>query len=158
MMRQFLFCLVVALSLIAGFARAGDVREIELKDGSIITGEVVSLNNGIYTIKSGTLGTLKVEEYKVNVIRPKSPPRSPGAAQKNTSIEDTSLQHKLMSDQEIMGMILSLQNDPDFKKLLEDPEVMKAVSEGDVAALAANPKFMKLLNNPVVQEIQKKVK
>jgi hypothetical protein len=158
MMRQFLFCLVVALSLIAGSARAGDVREIELKDGSIITGEVVSLSNGIYTIKSGTLGTLKVKESKVNVIRPKSPPRGPGAAQYNTSIDATPLQHKLMSDQEIMGMILSLQNDPDFKKLLEDPEVMKAVSEGDVAALAANPKFLKLLNNPVVQEIQKKVK
>ena len=157
-MRQFLFCFVVALSLIAGPARAGEVREIELKDGSIITGEVVSLNNGIYTIKSGTLGTLKVEESKVNVIRPKSPPRGPGAAQNNTGIEATSLQHKLMSDQEIMSMILSLQNDPDFKKLLEDPEVMKAVSEGDVAALTANPKFMKLLGNPTVQEIQKKVK
>ena len=157
-MRQFLFCFVVALSLIAGSARAGEVREIELKDGSIITGEVVSLNNGIYTIKSGTLGSLKVEESKVNVIRPKSPPRGPGAAQNNTGSEATSLQHKLMSDQEIMGMILSLQNDPDFKKLLEDPEVMKAVSEGNIAALTANPKFMKLLGNPTVQEIQKKVK
>ena len=157
-MRHFLFFFMVALSLIAGSALAGEVREIELKDGSIITGEVVSLNNGIYTIKSGTLGTLKVEESKVNVIRPISPPRGPGAAQNNTSSEATSLQHKLMSDQEIMGMIQSLQNDPDFKKLLEDPEVMKAVSEGDVAALTANPKFMKLLGNPTVQEIQKKVK
>lgn len=157
-MRQFLFGFVVALSLTAGSARAGEVREIELKDGSIITGEVVSLNNGIYTIKSGTLGSLKVEESKMNVIRPKSPPRGPGAAQNNTDIEATSLQHNLMSDQEIMGMILSLQNDPDFKKLLEDPEVMKAVSEGNIAALTANPKFMKLLGNPTVQEIQKKVK
>jgi len=157
-MRRFLICFVVALSLVAGTARAGELREIELKDGSIITGEVVSMNNGIYTIKSDTLGTLKLEEFKVRVIRPRSPSQGPGAAQINTGSEVTSLQHKMMSDQEIMGLIQSLQNDPEFMKLLEDPEVMKAVSAGDVAALTANPRFMKLLGNPAVQEIQKKVK
>ena len=158
MMRQFLICFVVALSLVGGSARAGELREIELKDGSIITGEVVSLNNGIYTIKSGTLGTLKVEESKVRVIRPRSLSQGPGAAQNNTNSDVQTLQSRMMSDQEIMGLIQSLQNDPDFKKLLEDPEIMKAVSTCDVAALAANPKFMKLLGNAAVQEIQKKVK
>ncbi len=158
MMRGFLICFVVALSLVAGTARAGELWEIELKDGSSITGEVVSLSNGIYTIKSDTLGTLKVEESKVQVIRRKSLPQVPSAAKNNTGSEVTSLQHKMMSDQEIMGLIQSLQNDPEFKKLLEDPEVMKAVSAGDVAALTANPKFMQLLGNPTVREIQKKVK
>jgi hypothetical protein len=158
MMRQFLICFVAALSLVAVAARAGELREIELKDGSSITGEVVSLNNGIYTIKSDTLGTLKVEESKVRVIRPRSLSQGPGAAQNNASSDVQTLQHRMMSDQEIMGMIQSLQNDPEFKKLLEDPEVMKAVSACDVAALTANPKFMKLLGNPAVQEIQKKVK
>ena len=157
-MRQFLICFVVALSLVAGPAQAGELRDIELKDGSIITGEVVSLNNGIFTIKSDTLGTLKVEESKVNAIRPKSPPQVPGSAQNNTGGGVQSLQHKMMSDQEIMGLIQSLQNDPDLKKLLEDPEIMKAVSEGDIAALTANPRFMKLLENPAVREIQKKLK
>jgi hypothetical protein len=158
-MRQYLFCFVVALSLVTGSAHAGEVREIELRDGSVITGEVVSLNNGIYTIKSDTLGTLKVEESKVRVIRPRTQQsQGPGAAQSNTSSDVQTLQHRMMSDQEIMGLIQSLQNDPEFKKLLEDPDIMKAVNTGDVAALTANPKFMKQLGNPTVQEIQKKVK
>ena len=158
MMRRFLICFVVALSLVAVNARAGELRDIELKDGSIITGQVVSLNNGIFTIKSDTLGTLKVEESKVKAIRPRSPSQGPGAVQNNTRSDVQSLQHRMMCDQEIMGLIHSLQNDPEFKKLLEDPEIMNAVSAGDIAALTANPKFMKLLNNPAVQEIQKKVK
>ncbi len=151
-MRQFLICFVVALSLVAGNAPAGELREIELRDGSIITGEVVSLAKGIYSIKSDTLGTLKVEESQVKVIRPRAP------SQGNTGGGVQDLQGRMMSNQEIMGLIQSLQNDPEFKKLLEDPEIMKAVSAGDVAALAANPKFLKLLGNPTVQEIQKKVK
>jgi hypothetical protein len=158
MMRQFLICFVVALSLVAGSARAGEVREIELRDGSVITGEVVSLNNGIYTIKSDTLGTLKVEESKVRVNRPRSLSQSPGSVQSNTNSDVQTLQHRMMSDQEIIGLIQSLQNDPEFKKLLEDPDIMKAVNTGDVATLTANPKFMKQLGNPTVKEIQKKVK
>lgn len=157
MMKRFLLCFAVVLSLIAGIARAGELREIELRDGSVINGEVVSLNNGIYTVKSDMLGMVKVEESKVKVIRQASPPPEPVAAQNITSNETISLQHRMMSDQEIMGMIQSLQDDPAFKKLLEDPEMLKAVSAGDVAALAANSNFMKLLDNPTVKEIHRKV-
>ena len=57
-----------------------------------------------------------------------------------------------------MSLIQSLQSDPAFQKMLEDPEIMKAVNAGDVAALMARPDFMNLLNNATVREIQKKVK
>ncbi len=157
-MKNFLICLVVALCLVAGTAHAGELREIELKDGSIIAGQLVSLKTGIYTIESDTLGTLKIEESKVKIIRPISPPQIPDVAQHNTGNEVTCLQRKMMNNHEIMDLIQSLQNDPEFMTLLEDPEILKAVNAGNVAALAANPKIMKLLENPTVQEIKKKVK
>jgi hypothetical protein len=156
-MKQLLFFFAVVLFLAAGSASAGGLREIELRDGSIITGEVVSLNKGIYTIKSDSLGTVKIEESKINVIRLKSSSQGAGTAQ-NAGGEVRSLQSRMMSDQEIMGLIQSLQNDPEFKKILEDPDVLKAVNEGDIQSLMANPKVAKLLNNSTVQEIQKKVK
>jgi hypothetical protein len=62
----------------------------------------------------------------------------------------------MMSDMEIVGLIQSLQNDSDFKKALEDPEVMKPVNEGDIPSLTSNPKFIKLLNNATVKDIQQK--
>ncbi len=138
---------------------AAEAREIELTDGSVITGEVLSLSGGIYTIKSGSLGTIKLEESKVRAIRLKSP--SGSGAQKSLTgpeAEARGLREKMMNDREIMGMIQSLRDDPEFQKILEDPEVMKAVQAGDLAALMANPRFMKLLDNSTVKEIQKKVK
>ena len=113
-----------------------------MSDGSVVSGEVLSLSKGIYTIKSDSLGTIKIDESKVRVIRPRSASQGAGASQGSGS-EVRSLQNKMMNDQEVMGMIQSLQNDPEFKKLLEDPDIMKAVSEGDIPALMANPKFTK---------------
>jgi hypothetical protein len=150
---------IIILGLFHVNALAGEVREIELMDGSVISGEVLSLNNGIYTVRSGSLGIMKLEESRVRTIRAKSSSMNAQPEQNSSSPgEIQSLQQKLMGDKEIMGLIQTLQSDPEFQKILEDPEVMKAVNSGDVAALTANPKFMKLLNNATVQEIEKKVK
>jgi hypothetical protein len=159
LMKSLIICSLLALGLFLGSAQAGEVKEIVLKDGSVLTGEVVSLNNGIYTVKSDILGTIKLEESKVRAIQERS--ASPGPALSShssaTGGEVKSLQEKMMSDKEVMSLIQSLQNDPEFKKLMEDPKIMQAVNAGDVATLSADPRFMKLLNNPTVHEIQKKV-
>jgi hypothetical protein len=158
-MSLFTLSLVIALNFCAGNADAGEVREIELTDGSVISGEVLSLSSGIYTVRSGSLGIVKLEESKVRTIRSKTPSLDPQPAQSSSSPgQIQSLEQKMISDKEIMGLIQSLQDDPEFKNMLEDPDVMKAVNAGDIAALSANPKFMKLLNNRTVQEIEKKMK
>ncbi|HET6363881.1 MAG: hypothetical protein ACM30F_01730 [Nitrospirota bacterium] len=157
--------LVMFLSLIlilftsAVTANAGEAREIELIDGSIITGEVLSLVGGICTIKSDSLGTIKLDDSKIRAIRAKS--AGLGAHKDAVSVsgeEVRSLQEKMMNDKEIMILIQSLQNDPEFQRILEDPDVTKAVNSGDIAALMANARFMKLLNNSTLREIQGKVK
>ncbi len=132
---------------------AAKIREIELIDGSVITGEVVSLSGGVYTIRSAALGTIRVEESKVRTIRTKGSSGTTG----ETGGQLKSLQEKMMSDGQVMNTIQSLQNDPDFQRILEDPEIMKAVQAGDINALMANPHFMELLNKPAVQEIGKRV-
>lgn len=148
------FMMVLAMSAV----HAGEPREIELTDGSVLSGEVVSLSNGVYTIKTGSLGTIRVEEARVRSISAKSSPAGEGAKSNNTAGQVNALQGRLMSDDRIMGLIQSLRDDPEFKKALEDPAIMKAVQAGDVAALTSNPEFMKLLKNPTVLEIEKKAK
>jgi hypothetical protein len=71
--------------------------------------------------------------------------------------ETQALQQQMMNDEEILNMIQSLQNDPDFQQVLQDPEIMKAVSSGDIATLMANPKFMRILDNKTVRDIGTKL-
>ena len=140
---------------------AGQLNEIELVDGGIILGEIISKSDGVYVVKSESLGTLKVKESEIRFIRMESagatekgiasPPK--GAA----AFEIQSLQQSMMNNDEVMGLVMSLQKNPKMQELLKDPDIMKAVSAGDITTLMSNPKFIELLNNPEIKEIQKKV-
>ena len=171
-MGRFLFVekIVVRLSIISFFflfsvlvsdVSAGEVREIELNDGSVINAEIVSLNGGIYTLKSNTLGTVKIDESKIRTIRLKSSGESPHgqqtSAQTNADPQVQILHQLMMGDKEIMGMILSLLNDPEIQNILEDPSIIKALNAGDIDTLLSNPKFIKLLDNPTIRNITRKV-
>jgi len=149
---KYLIMMFLTLAVAAGMATAAEMREIELTDGTIVTGEIVSLTGGVYTVRSATLGTLRIEESNIRTIRLKD---SAGSSV-HTGGEVMSLQNKMMSDGEIMNMIQGLQNDPEFQEILQDPELMKAVHAGDITTLAANPKFMRLLNNQAVKDIKNK--
>jgi len=142
----------LALAAAATVVNAAETREIELTDGSVITGEVVSLSEGIYTVRSSTLGTLRIEASKIRVIRLQG-----SAAPRDAGGQVKSLEDKMLGDSEIMDTIRALQNDPDLQKILQDPEIMNAVQTGDIAALMRNPEFMKLLNKQAVQDINKKL-
>ena len=127
------------------------IKEIELKDGSVIYGEIISFRGGVFTLRSKGLGTVKIGESEIRAIR------SAGAREGGKQDQIQQLQQRMMSDEEVVQMILSLQNDPDVQKILQDPEIMKAVNSGDINALLSNPKFMKLIENPAIQDIRKKV-
>lgn len=151
-----LFCAALSVFLLAiDPSFAGEIKEIELNDGSVLTGEVMSMVNGTYTVRTESMGTVTVKDSAVRAIRPRgaaSSAPSPGHAG-----QVDSLQKQMMADQDIMSMIQSLKDDPSFQKAMEDPEIMQAVAAGDVATLMANPKFLKLMENSTVRNIQQKV-
>jgi len=150
---KFFLPAIAVLLLLAGMAAAAETRVMELVDGSTITGELLSLSAGVYTIRSSALGTIKINESKVRAIRSKG---QSGAAS-DTGSQVKTLQDTMFGQADIMSMIQTLQNDPEFQKVLKDPEIMKAVQAGDLTALMSNPRFMRLLNNQAVREIQNKL-
>lgn len=152
------------LILITGWCSnlwSSEQRQIELNDGSVISGEIIAFSNGTYTIKSTTLGTLEIKDSDVRVIRSEAtnPAAQSSRLPNNQAInsELQNLQNLIMNDSEMMNSISSLQDDPQFQAILQDPEVMNSVNSGNINGLLANPNFVKLLEHQKVQEIAKQI-
>ena len=143
-----IFVLVMFLFISAACdVSAGEIKKIDLTDGSTIKGELLSLSGGVYTIESASLGVVKIEESKISSI----------TSLENIKGEIQTIQKKIINDSELLNIILPLQDNPDFKNALEDPSIIEAVNEGDMEALLSNPKFIKLLNNPEILNIRDKI-
>jgi hypothetical protein len=149
-MKRLAVSFLLLLFVFTGELYAGEVRMIELNDGSLLYGKIVSLKDGVYTINTMSLGSIKIEESKIRVIRFKSDDQ---AAKEQIQ----AMQKLMLSDKEIVNVIASLKDDPDVQKILKDPNLMKAINSGDLETLVSNPKFLKLLSNPKILNIKEKV-
>ena len=155
--------LVFCLCMPGGSANAGEAKEIILKDGSRIRGEVVSMQNGLYQVKTESLGLIQLRSPQiesitsfdsspsqtVNDTNSVGPTMSPSALQ--------SIQSSMVSNPGVMSSISELQNDPQMKAVLDDPEIMRAVQNFDLQALSDNPKIKALMNNAKIKRIQRSV-
>ena len=174
-MNFFKVLLVFVLLFTTTFVFAGSLREIIMTDGSIITGEIISLKDGKCIVKSASLGKLVLDSDKIETIRKKGS-KSKNAADSLTDFSKTydttvtnqgnkmktssginSLKNSLMSDPDSLGAIMSLQNDPDMQNILNDPNVMNKIRSGDFDSLMTDPKIIKLMNNPAINSIKSKI-
>lgn len=167
-----IFFLVFFVLTFASLTFATQKSKIDLTDGSTLDGEVISVEEGVYTIKSPSLGALKIEESKIRAIRSADPTAAIPAvgvsavSQKDiTSLDATTIQNEvgkiqpaIASNPDIMKAIPGLLSNPDFQALLKDPEIVNAAKSMDVKALMANEKFVKIINDPTIQEISQKIK
>ena len=160
LMRRLIISTLLMMGFLISTGAAGELGQVELIDGSVICGEIVSSEGGIYTLKTSTLGTVRIEESSIRAIRFEPPAQVKGKEQAfratPTEAQVHALQQLMMGDPEIIRMIFTLLNDPDVQGILENPSIIEAVNAGDIEALTSNPKFMKLLENPTIQDIFRK--
>ena len=147
-LRCLITCLLLFFSLTAGRASAGAIQQVELDDGSVIYGEIISMEGNILLMKSDALGTVKIDASKIRNMRMKL-----GSGGEGAGIRD--LRQSLMNDPKILEKIFSLQDDPEVQAILQDPALMKFLDSGDMETLLSDPKVMKLLSNPIIQDILK---
>lgn len=146
-----LVTLLSPLVLLGSAVLAAESVELALQDGTVVHGTLNSFIDGVYTINSNTLGTLRIEAAKVKGIRSEGiQDSSPEALQ--------SLQNKMAGDAAVMDLVKSLQQDPDFQAILGDKEIQRAISAGDLSTLEHNQKLLKLMNKSTVQEIAQKLR
>ncbi|MBU1043213.1 MAG: hypothetical protein KJ915_02305 [Candidatus Omnitrophica bacterium] len=170
-MRLRISLVLLSLVLFVNSAFCAQRKEITLQDNTVIYGEVVGLENGIYKIKTNDMGLLTISEEKVVSIRNQTQgnnivnqdandlqfapqnPADPRAVEAGVE----ALKRKMSSDPATMQTITALQNDPELIAVLNDPEIMSAITSGDIEALNSNPKFIKLMNNSKIKGIGSKV-
>lgn len=155
------------LIIIPVAASAGDKTVLHLSDGSVITGKVLSMNAETCRIKTESLGTIEIDRSKIASMKFVSGNQEP--VQKSTSsgsgypdpdtvkAQAASMAKTMLSDRDLSKMVVKLQDDPDFKAVLENPALIRAAQSGDINALLADPDFQKLLQNASVKEISGKL-
>lgn len=153
---------IISTLLFAGFAGAlyaAEKNRIELSDGSVLEGNIVSFENGVYTLQSDTLGMLRVDQAKVEKIESigasSAMPATPGLDVKG---QMENIKTSITENPQIMNMVAGLLSDPQFKEVLNDPKTMQEVNSQDFQALSSNQKFLALMDNSNLDQIKKKLK
>jgi len=141
---------------------AAQLRQLRLADGSVISGEIESIHDGIYTVTSPSLGTITVKDSEIRSIEtPSGSPdqtdamaNAPSAAS-NPQVD--AAQRRILGDDALMSLVSALENDPQLQDVLQDPAIMDAIRAGNLDALEQNAKVQRLMDNPKIQEINKKL-
>jgi len=146
------------LWIVSSASHAGVVSQIKLLDGSVIQAEIISFSNGVYKLRSESLGTISVEEKRVQSILPNKSQISGTPAQLETADplvgqKVQGLQQKLTSDPKTMEMLLDLGNDPSMIGVLNDKDLMRAIQQGNLSTVIKNPKIQKLMKSKAVGDV-----
>lgn len=166
-MKLRLLLALVILILPAHVVFAGTTKHITLKDGSVINGELVSFEGGIYTVQTENLGRLQLPEGNVvSVINEDAAPAMPPqaavqqpsqAGNAGFSGQVSAMQTQIMSNPQSMQTIQAMMEDPEIAAMMADPNFMKdlttAVSSNDPQSIASNSNVQKLMNNPHMQAL-----
>jgi len=153
---------LLLLGVASAPAPAGELRQITLNDGSVITGEIESAQGGIYTVRSPSLGRVTIRDSEIrSIAAPGAPPSTdsgaPGALPPTGNPQLDAVQQRILADDSIMSSVAALQSDPQIEAVLNDPDIMEALRAGNIDALEHNPKFRSLLDDPALQEITRKL-
>ena len=146
------------LWIVSSASHAGVLSQIKLMDGSLIQAEIISFSNGVYKLRSESLGTLSIAEDRVQSIRPNQL-QIPGTPNKLQATDPPigqkvqGLQQKLISDPKTMDMLLDLQSDPSMSSVLKDKELMRAIQQGKISKVIKNPKIQKLMKSKAVGKV-----
>jgi hypothetical protein len=161
--KKYVFVVFFVLTFVS-FAHAGQKSRIELTNGSVLEGEIISFSGGQYTVKSSTLGTFRITDSQVRAIRSGDAATVP-SGNESASPEVVAAQSKiqefrpeLANNPEVMKALPGLMANPDFQALLSDPEIVRAAKAGDFKALMANEKIARATSNPAIQNVAQKVK
>ncbi len=163
MKKYFLFiAFALFLTTISTISSAQTSKTIALKDGSFLKGEVVQLNDGVYTIETSNLGRIAIPESDILSITSaqadKSQNQKPNTSQKKQIQNQVeAMQGSILSDPALMMEIQNIVNDPEVQALLTDPTLLDDVLTYDPEKIEKNNSAQDLIQNPKIQNLINKI-
>ncbi len=155
---------VAALLFLNTFANttlANEVSRIELKDGSVIIGEITGMQNNRYSVRSLGVGEIQIDSSRIKQITLSNDTASTRLKENQMNellSEKMELMKKnILNDKDAIKMIGELQEDPQFKEAMNDPEIINAVKSGDPTSLINNEKIIRLKDNEKIREINERL-
>jgi hypothetical protein len=159
--------LPIFLLIVSNTAMAADFKTITLKDGSKVKGEVVSMSDSEWTIRTSSMGDVHIADKNISSIidgdveiKPKTDMPAPAAVTENITAnpEFKKIQSSIVSDPNVMTDIQALIADPEIMALMSDPGLMATIQSGNTEAIQSNPKLKALSENPKIQAMIEKIK
>jgi hypothetical protein len=162
--------LLGAPAIPAGAGEAA-LKSFQLRDGSVISGQLLGLRDGHFLVESPSLGQLRIPENDVLAmttagaqpvkIAPTNPPAPPvsalGSGGGAYAGEIQAAQRQILSSPELMAEVQALALDPQVQSLANDPAFLNALMSGNLQAIQDNPRTQALMSNPKVQQLIGKV-
>lgn len=176
-MKKLLILLLVGIMSAPVCFAAGNSR-ITLNDGTTIYGKVVGMSDGVYTIHTDSMGDIKVNSDNVFEITSDTSKKKPnigilegnGRNNSNSGNSNTSNNNKnskysaeqqdvntrvqsMMMNENFMDNLMELNSLSEMQSVLNDPEVMEAIQNGDYDFLMNNQKINDLMNSSEIKDI-----
>ena len=151
-----LLAVLFASCILATPGQADQPQRVVLKDGSEIVATLRSVQGGVYSFESASLGTIHIEKQRVLRIEALEAPAATGSPLA-PGPEMHDLQTQILSDPALIGALMELQGSPAMQALLQDPEILRAAARGDVETLRNNPKMQRLMADPDIQRITRQL-
>lgn len=155
---------------------------IQLKDQTVIRGQVVEMTNNTYRIKTPSLGEVKIPADQVLAIvnesvappagapvptaprapavreghRPAARPTAPSGRTDNLGAQQKEVNTRvqsMMMDGGFLNKVTGLGDSSEMQDILGDPEVMNAIQSGDYEYLMKNEKMQRLMDSQDIQDL-----
>lgn len=134
---------------------AQSVRVITLKDGSVIKGEILRLEDHAYTVETPNLGKVQIPEADILTIASEQPATQPPASQFESRTNQ--MQADILSDPALLSDVQAMMQDQETMAIFSDPKLMEDIMSRDPAKIESNPKVQTLLQNPHMQALIQKI-
>ncbi len=164
MTKKYFFPIILLTLLIVPNLSADSLKVFALKDGSIIKGEILEFNQGVYTVKT-QLGQISIPDDTIVTMSSNDAQASNPAPQPQTQSTNNSaimgqvqqMQGNIMADPEMVAEIQKIMQDSEIMSILTDQNFMNDVLTYDPNRIEANKNTQQLLQKPAIQNLINKI-